>query len=155
MTARRKLFLNDRVRAAFVLLIVMSACNALVFFGIETLKLLPTLSPEQQIFLSETSYPPLFKFLVILCFNGIAVMSAYLVLAYRYAGFFYRLSDHFKALQTEDKESSFRFRDKDRSEIFQDSMETLIESYRKKIWELEVESLQWKRKLSSFLNKGD
>jgi hypothetical protein len=133
----------------------MSCCSTLVFFGIEILKLLPTLSLEQQILLSETSYPSLFKFLVILCFNGIAVLSAYLILAHRYQGFFGRLSDHFKALQKEDGESTFRFRDKDRSEIFRGSMETLIESYRKKIWELETESLQWKRKLSLVLNQKE
>ncbi len=152
MTERNP-FLNDRVRAAFILLGVMSGCVVLVFFGVEILKFLPTLSTEQQKFLSESSYPLLFKLLVILCFNGIAVLSAYLILVYRYAGFFHRLQNHFEALQKGDMENLFRFREGDRFEIFQDSMETLIEQYRKKIWELEVESLHLKHKLSSLLKK--
>ena len=153
MKAGRNFFLNDRVRAAFTLLSLMSGATVLVFFGIESLKLLPSLSPEQQHFLAEASYPPFFKLLVVLCLNGIAVMSAYLILAYRYAGFFGRLSRHFEMLQRGEVDDPFRFRTGDRSEIFQDSMETLLESYRKKIWELEGEALRLKHKLSSFVKK--
>ena len=153
MKAGRNPFLNDRVRAAFVLLGVMSGSTVLVFFGIESLKLLPTLSPEQRQFLAEASYPPFFKLLVILCFNAIAVMSAYLVLAYRYGGFFGRLSRHFGALQRGEVEDPFHFRRGDRSEIFQASMETLLESYRKKIWELDSQALAFKHKLSSLIRK--
>lgn len=153
MKTGRQFFLNDRVRAAFTLLGVMSGATVLVFFGIESLKLLPSLSPEQRQFLAAASFPPAFKLLVIFCFNGIAVMAAYVVLSYRYSGFFNRLHNHFEALRQGEVEDPFRFRQGDKTEIFRDSMETLLEGYRKKIWELEAQAIALKQKLHSLLRQ--
>jgi hypothetical protein len=147
MKAERKLFINDRVKAAFSLFFIMALSVLIVFFGIEELKNLPALSSEQQLFLQKLEYPTFFKVASLLCWGFISTFLAYLLLFYRYQGFFLRLSHFFEAISKKDKGQIFHFREKDRFQTIHDSMENLLNSYRDKIKMQEKELSMLREKL--------
>ncbi|MBN2144779.1 MAG: hypothetical protein JW774_09175 [Candidatus Aureabacteria bacterium] len=147
MRAERKLFINDRVKAAFSLFFIMALSVLVVFLGIEELKQLPTLSQEQRLFLQKLEYPVFFKIANLLCWGFISTFFAYLFLFYRYQGFFLRLSHFFEKVSRKEKGQIFHFREHDRFQTIHDSLENLLSHYRGRLKASEEELTRLKEKL--------
>jgi hypothetical protein len=147
MKTKRHFLLNDRVKAMISLFIIMVLTILLVFTGIEGLKLIPTLTPEQQLYLKELTYPLYFKLLVVIVWGIVSILSAYLLLLYRYSGFINRLHHFFLDFAESDKGQNFHFRHNENTIIIQGSFESLLKLHRNQIQEKNNRLLELKQQL--------
>lgn len=147
MITRRQIFFNERVRAMIFLFIIMGVTIIVVFFGIEVLKQIPTLSPQQQLYLAQFKYPAFFKITVIVLWGIIALLSAYLVLLYRYLGFFERFCNFCEELSNHDHGKILGFRKNENSVVMEKSFNNLLSYYRSEMKENEKKLLALKTKL--------
>jgi methyl-accepting chemotaxis protein len=121
------------VRAVIYLFVIMALTLLLVFFGIEALKRLPSLSPEQQRYLRELRYPLFFKIMVAIVWGCVSILSAYLFLLFQYSGFMDRLSRYFDKVAENDTGQKFHFRKNDSPGLIRDSFEALMDRHRKRL----------------------
>ena len=149
MSYHRHLLINERVKALVLLLIIMSGTILLVFLGIEVLKSIPSLQPEQQMFLSHMTFPPYFKLLVVLVWGVIAMLCAYLYLLYQYVGFLDRFSRFCDDVIRKDNGQVFVCRKKENTNTMKDSFNNLLGLYRKECIKIEQELKDLRKELSA------
>jgi len=129
MKYKRKLLINDRVKGLIQLCLVMAVSVIVVFIGIELLKYLPSLTPEQKKILDTFTYPRAVKVLIVILWGGFASVSAFLYLWVKYSGFINRLDIYFQDIKNGNLQAKFYFRKKDHPAIIQESMEKIINPY--------------------------
>lgn len=133
---RRKFFLNDRVRAMISLFFIMMFTILVVFAGIEGIRHMSGLTPEQQEYLKKLNYPIYFKLMVVLVWVIVSILSAHLYLLYKYSGFMDRLGHYCQGLTEKDKGQVFYFRQNENTMIVRESFEAIIKTYRKELADL-------------------
>lgn len=153
MNSQRHYLINERVKALVLLLIIMSGTIMLVFLGIEVLREMPSLLPEQRLYLDQMRFPAYFKLLVVLVWGMIAMLCAYLYLLYQYVGFIARFSRFCEDVMRKDTGQLFICRKKENTNVMKDSFNSLLKLYRKESLRVEQELKNLREKLSTRIHK--
>ncbi len=147
MSYHRHYLINERVKALVLLLIIMSGTILLVFLGIEILREMPSLLPEQRIYLDNMRFPAYFKLLVVIVWGLIAMLCAYLYLLYQYVGFIARFSRFCDEVIRKDNGQMLVCRRKENTNVMKDSFNTLLKLYRQESSRVEQELKNMREKL--------
>lgn len=147
MSYHRHYLINERVKALVLLLIIMSGTILLVFLGIEILREMPSLLPEQRMYLDNMRFPAYFKLLVVIVWGVIAMLCAYLYLLYQYVGFIARFSRFCDEVIRKDNGQMLVCRRKENTNVMKDSFNSLLKLYRQESSRVEQELKDIREKL--------
>jgi len=136
---RRKLLVNDRVKATVTLTAIMGVTICIVFGGIEWLHGLKQLNAHQRKIVDQLHYPLVFKAALCICLNFICILAAYLYLSYRNWGFFSRLHRYFDSVAKGDYFQCFPFRKRDATLVMKKSMGAYMKGLQDPLKSLENE----------------
>ncbi len=100
MKHHRQFLSGDRIASAFQLCAIMMISILIAFAGLETLKTLPGLTPDQKNYLDSLQFPVSFKLLLVVAWGFLTVFMSYTYLAYKYSGFL-KVSRPAKAIRME------------------------------------------------------
>lgn len=147
MSYQRHYFINERVKALVLLFIIMSGTILIVFLGIEALREIPSLHPDQRFYLDHMRFPAYFKLMVVVVWGLIAMMCAYLYLLYQYFGFITRFSHFCEGVIRKDTGQMFICRKTEKTNVMKDSFNSLLTLYRKEYLKVEQELKDLREKL--------
>ena len=153
MSVHRYYFINERVKALVILVLIMTGTILLVFLGIELLKQIPNLPSDQRLYLDHMQFPSYFKLLVVLVWGLMAMFCAYLYLLYQYVGFVSRFSRFCEDVLRKDKGQVFICRKSENTNVMKDSFNTLLELYRKECLKIDLKLIILRETLLNRIKK--